>query len=173
MLNSEIFIEEKLSKIARIYDLLVKFGEKVDIFDENVGNYESGVIKSSEFGIFDEMIKIIEEDIESIRLLQENLTEETSDKPVHFVDEIAAKIEKRIVQQHSIVIHEIFTRHLAKFIAAKSLLDSFEKPNGPEEYSIYEDEDPNMKKLEDKLGLGRNKQVLKSYFGPKINKCQP
>ena len=35
MLNSEIYIEEKLSKIARIYNLLEKFGQKVEIFEED------------------------------------------------------------------------------------------------------------------------------------------
>lgn len=152
MLNSEIYIEEKLSKIARIYSLLDEFGQKVEIFNENVGNYESGAIKSSEFGIFDEMILIIEGDITTIQLLQENLTEDAGDKPIHYADEIAAKIEKRIEQQHSIVIHEIFTRHLGKFIGSKSLLDSFENPNKTD--YVYEDSnyDSNMKKIEEKLG---------------------
>ena len=152
MLNSEIYIEEKLSKIARIYNLLEKFGQKVEIFEENVVNYERGAISSSEFGIFDEMISIIEDEITTIQLLQENLTESGADKQIQYADEIAAKLEKRIEQQHLIVIHEIFTGHLGKFIASKSLLDSFENPKN--EYSIYEDSnyDSNMKKIEEKLG---------------------
>lgn len=154
MLNSEIYIEEKLSKIARIYNLLEKFGQKVEIFQENVDNYESGAIRSSEFGIFEEMITIIEDEITTIQLLQENLTESAGDKPIQYADEIAAKLEKRIEEQHLIVIHEIFTGHLGKFIASKSLLDSFENPKN--EYSIYEDSnyDSNMRKIEEKLGLG-------------------
>jgi len=157
MLNSEIYIEEKLSKIARIYNLLEKFEQKVEIFQENVDNYERGAISSSEFGIFDEMISIIEDEITTIQLLQENLTENAGDKPIQYADEIAAKLEKRIEQQHLIVIHEIFTCHLGKFIGAKSLLDSFENPN-KNEYSIYEDSnyDSNMRKIEEKLGRGKH-----------------